>query len=100
QSAATLPVERIDAGDRVGCRIDGPGGGWVVLFRKDGRRSEQPVSFTLDGKGPYRVLVADLAPGTWRARRTGGEAKAAEVTEEQGAAWFEGQPGAWTLMRE
>lgn len=99
-SGTTLPVVRLDAGDRVGCRIDGPGGGWVVLFRKDGRRSEQPVSFALDGKGPYRVLVTDLAPGTWRARRAGGEAKAAEVTEEQGAAWFEGQPGAWTLMRE
>ncbi len=100
-SGAALPVARVDAGDRVGCRIDGPAGGWVVLFRKDGRRAPQPASFTIDGKGTYRILVADLAAGRWRAQRAGGgEAKTIEVAEEQGAAWFEGPPGAWTLTRE
>ena len=100
QAAAAMSVARVDAGDRVGCRIDGPGGGWVVLFRKDGRRTPEAASFTLDGKGPLRVLVTDIAPGSWRARRAGGEAKAVAVTEEQGAAWFEAAPGAWTLTRE
>ena len=101
QSGAALPVVRIDAGDRVGCRIDGAGGGWIVLFRKDGRRTEQPASFMIDGKGPYRVLATDLAAGRWRAQRAGGgEAKTVQVAEEQGAAWFQGQPGAWTLTCE
>jgi hypothetical protein len=55
----------------------------------------------IDGKGEHRILVADLAAGRWRAQRAGGgEAKTIEVAEEQGAAWFEGPPGAWTLTRE
>jgi hypothetical protein len=92
---------RLDAGDRVGCRIDGAGGGWIVLFRRDGRRAAQPVSFSIDGKGPYRVLATDLAAGRWRAQRAGGgEAKTVQVAEEQGNAWFQGEPGAWTLTRE
>jgi len=100
-SGTTLPVVRLDTGDRVGGRIDGPGGGWVVLFRRDGRRTAQPVSFTFDGKGPYRILLTDLVAGRWRVQRAGGgEAKTLQVAEEQGAAWFEGQPGAWTLTRE
>jgi heparin/heparan-sulfate lyase len=100
-SGAALPVHRTDAGDRVDCRIDGPDGGWMVLFRKDGRRAEQPAAFVVAGKGTYRVLATGLAPGAWRARRTGGgEAKAVQVAEEQGAAWFEAQAGAWTLTRE
>jgi len=98
---AALPVQRVDAGDRVGCRIDGPGGGWMVLFRRDVRRSAQPQSFEVAGKGTCRVLVTGLAPGAWRARRAGGsEARTVQVAEEQGAAWFEAAPGAWTLSRE
>lgn len=100
-TAAPLPVQRIDAGDRTGCRLDGPAGGWVVLFRKDGRRAAGPVAFDAAGKGTYRYLVTDLAAGKWRAKRTGGaEAKTVVVTEDAGAAWFDGPAGAWTLTKE
>ena len=101
-SGGTLPVQRIDAGERVGARIGGPDGGWVVLFCRDGRRAEGPVSFEVPGKGECRFLVTDLAPGAWRARRAGeqGGGKAVQVVKEQGAAWFEGACGAWTLSRQ
>ena len=69
QSPSRLPVQRIDAGDRVGCIIEGPQTAWVVLLRKDNQRSAEPVKFTVPGNRPCRMLVTDLSPGQWQAKR-------------------------------
>ncbi len=100
QSPSRWPVRRIDAGERVGCMIEGPELSWVVLMRRDNRRSGEPVSFTLPGDHPGRMLVTDLEPGRWHARRGGSaETRDLAVSEDSEAAWLEGPAGTWTLSR-
>ncbi len=94
------PVRRLDAGERVGCIIQGPEAVWLVLMRKDNRRSSEPVTFTVPSDRSGRALVSDLSPGHWRARRENStETRDVVVSEDLGAAWLEGGPGTWTLSR-
>jgi heparin/heparan-sulfate lyase len=100
QSLLRWPVRGLEAGDRVGCIIEGPDAAWVVLMRKDSQRSASPVKLTVPGDRPTGVLVSDLGSGRWHARREGSvETRDLTVSEDSGAAWFEGDPGVWTLSR-
>jgi hypothetical protein len=100
QSPSHWPVQRIDVSDRVGCVIEGPQTTWVVLLRKDSRRSGESVKFTVPGDRPGRILVTDLVPGRWQTQREGSsEIRSLTVNKDSGAAWFEGSPGVWTLSR-
>ena len=100
RSPSHRPVRRLDAGERVGCIIEGPESVWVVLMRKDSQRSTEPVKFTVPGRYAGRILVTDLGPGRWRAQREGSaETRNLVVGEDSGAAWFEGPAGTWTLTR-
>lgn len=97
---ARWPVQSLDAADRAGCVVQGPKATWAVLLRKDGQRSVESAKFTIAGDNPCRVLVTDLVPGRWQARRSdGSEVRVAEVPEQSGAAWFEGRSGSWTLSK-
>jgi heparin/heparan-sulfate lyase len=95
-----LPVQRLDAGEWTGCTLGGSAATWVVLSRRDHQRSAQPVTFTIPGSIGSRILVTNLQAGRWRAAPSSGTAQAITVTEDAGAAWFEGAAGAWTLSRE
>lgn len=95
----TFPVELVDAGPMVGCRIDGPECDWVVLFRRDGRRADEPISLRLPGEEPCRILITDLKQGTWRATRTGGEAVTLRVSNEAAAAWLPHRAGDWHISK-
>ncbi len=100
QSPARWPVRRLDAGERVGCVIEGPDAAWVVLLKKNSQRSTEPVRFTVPGQGAARMLVTDLTTGRWNAQREGSTAiLEMRVNEDSGAAWFEGTAGTWTLSR-
>jgi heparin/heparan-sulfate lyase len=100
QSPSRWPVRYLDAGDRVGCVIEGPEASWIVLMRKDSQRSAAPVKFTVPGGHPGRILVTDLASGQWHAQQEGSaETRSLAVSEDSGSAWFEGPAGAWTLSR-
>jgi hypothetical protein len=100
RSPSRWPVRRLDAGERVGCIIEGPEASWVVLMRRDSRRSSEPVTFILPGDHPTHILVTDLAPGEWHARQEGStETRDLAVGEDSGATWFNGPAGAWTLSR-
>jgi hypothetical protein len=69
-------------------------------MHKSSQRSVEPLKFTAPGRKPVRVLVTDLSPGRWNAQQEGSaETHAVPVTEETGAAWFEGPAGTWTLSR-
>lgn len=93
---ARLPVQRLDAGDRIGCRI----GNWCVLFRRDSRRFDQPVRFNVPSQAACRFLVTDLAPGVWRAQsNVGGQTQTVTVPADSGAACFTGPGGSWVLSR-
>jgi hypothetical protein len=95
------PVKRIDAGNRVGCLIEGEAESWCVLFRRDLRRSDAPVEFTVPGHAACRFLVTGLAPGNWRVRCDGTtESCTIAVSADSGAAWFTGRAGRWTLAQQ
>lgn len=94
------PVRRYEADGRVGCTIDGPEVSWLVLFRADASPSAEPVKLALSGRRNTRVLVANLQPGRWVARSTSGQMRPLDVSNECGSAWFEGEPGEWTIVRE
>jgi len=100
QSLVRWPVRAIDAGERVGCLVEGPDASWAVLMRRDNQRSAEPVKFTVPGDRTSHMLVSDLSPGQWRAQREGSdEVRNIAVGEESGTAWFEGPAGTWTLSR-
>jgi heparin/heparan-sulfate lyase len=100
QSPDRWPVWRLDAGEWVGCVIEGPESARVVLMHKISRRSAEPVRFTVPGLEPARMLVTGLSPGRWNARREGSaETLDLVVNEDSGATWFEGPAGTWTLSR-
>jgi len=93
-----LPVRLVELPDRVGSYIERPDGGRLVLFRRDGQRSSQPVTIKTPGPSATGVLVPDLTPGTWRVRRAGEtHTREIPVSEELGAAWFQASPGTWHL---
>jgi heparin/heparan-sulfate lyase len=100
QTGGHFPVRRLDGEGIVGSVIEGPEAQWVVLFRRDGTPAQGPVQFTVPGAGACRVLVTDLAPGVWQARRQGTrEPQTLTASGDQGAVWFAGQAGTWTLSR-
>jgi hypothetical protein len=100
QSPSRRPVQRIDTGERVGCIIEGPETSWVVLMRKDNKRSGESMDLTLPGGRRSHVLVTDLEPGRWHAQREGSaEARDFMVSEESGTAWLEGSAGTWMVSR-
>jgi heparin/heparan-sulfate lyase len=91
----TLPsaVHRIEDGGLVGLVVAGT----TILFQREGRRTGGPVAFQSPGS---RFLVADLAEGTWRVSRDGSRLEPAmRVSAAQGALWFTGPPGKYSLER-
>jgi hypothetical protein len=99
---ARWPVKGVDLGERVGCTLAGDDATWLVLLRKDSRRSAEKVSFSAPGEAGarWRVLVTDLSAGRWEARRVDtSEPVAFDVTAAAGAGWFEGPAGEWVVSR-
>jgi heparin/heparan-sulfate lyase len=94
------PVQRLDSADRVGCVISGAGVRWAVSLRKDNTRSAVSVVLAVPGDGQSRILVSDLATGSWEAKRAGSaDVRRIRVDAASGAGWFEGATGTWTLTR-
>jgi heparin/heparan-sulfate lyase len=94
--AAGLQVQLIQSTEVTGVRIADR----IVLFNKTSERSDQPVSFAVEGSNTFRYLITDLAPGMWQVRRDGQVLfPALPVTEEEGTLYFEGPAGKYTLLR-
>ena len=90
-----MDVERITTRSCVGCRA----GEYVALFSKSGRPLARSVTLELTGTRRSRVLVTDLSPGTWRVKRGWSTVETVTVTKAEGAAYFEGGAGKYTLSR-
>jgi len=72
----------------------------AVLFSRSGQRLDEPVSFDLSGEGALKVLVTDLAEGTWQIWRDGEIiAPAVEVSADGGVLYLEGPAGSYALRR-
>lgn len=94
EGGKALPVERLDAEEFVGVRVADR----VTWFHRDGRRTDQPFTFTLGGSGMARVLVTDLNAGTWQILRDGRVVQpSAKVNADAGTLYFEGPPGKYQL---
>lgn len=101
RSSSRWPVQRLEAGERIGCIISGPEARWVISLRKDNARSARSTDLTISNGTACRVLVTDLAPGRWQAKRAGNsDVRDFTATAESGAGWFEGAAGTWTISRE
>ncbi|MDP6777046.1 MAG: heparinase, partial [Candidatus Latescibacteria bacterium] len=72
----------------------------AVLFSRSGQRLDEPISLELSGEGALKILVADLAEGTWQVWRDGEiVAPAVEVTADAGILYLEGPGGSYALRR-
>ena len=88
-----LPLKRLEEENLVGVFLDDTS----VFFQRDGRRENHTV--TLRSRGS-RFLVTDLAAGSWRISRGGARLRPdIQVSAAEGALWFEGPPGSYTLHR-
>ncbi len=93
---ASLPVEKIEAGDIVAVRIADR----VVTFNRSGERATRPLALTVRGSGSLKYLVTDLAEGNWQVWRDGRILYPAMlVTGSSGSLYFEGPPGSYELRR-
>jgi len=94
EAGKPLDATLIDAGEFVGARI----AGHIAFFRRDSTRTNRPASFTLEAAS--KVLVTDLAAGTWQLRRDGKIVQpAVTVSEDAGTFYFEGPAGRYELRR-
>lgn len=100
QSPGRMAVERINAGERVGCRIQGRDAFWCVLFCRDAEISDDTFTLVTDGLGQGHYLVTGLAPGRWTAQRDShADVQTLEAGNDSHAIWFEGPVGTWTISR-
>jgi heparin/heparan-sulfate lyase len=93
KSGSRLPVELMEAGPLVGCRI----GDHVVFFSRTGGKLNGPLTFKLDGTRRVKVLVTDLTPGEWKA--TGLSPASIKVAADAGVIFGEGSAGECRLSR-
>jgi len=91
-----IPVRKIESAHLVGVSLAHR----VVLFNKQGTCSDRPVSFSFEGGGTFKCLVADLAQGNWQIWRDGKIVKpVAVVSSDEGTLYFEGPAGSYELRR-
>jgi heparin/heparan-sulfate lyase len=70
----------------------------VVVFSREDARSSREVSFVVPGAGSFHILVTNLAAGKWQVMRDGApQDPPVTVTADEGAAWFSGPAGGYTL---
>ena len=94
--AKPLPVRKLDAGSLLGIQLADR----IVLLSRSGDSRQKPLQFQVEAQGMQRILVADLAEGTWQIRRDGRIVQAAiGVSAEAGTLYFEWPAGSYTLRR-
>ena len=91
-----LAVQPVGGAGVIGAAI----GDRVALFRREGAHMDGTVTFTLRGAGEFHILVTDLAAGRWQVTRNGAaHGGLLEVAAGEGAVWFTGPAGTYTLRR-
>jgi heparin/heparan-sulfate lyase len=95
-----LPVRLLETATHIGCVIEGPEASWAVVFRRDGRASNEPVRIEIPSTRRCRAVVCNLTPGNWAALLP----KSKSVTEvmidkKLQAACLEAPGGRWEIER-
>jgi len=91
-----LPVDRLESKEVVGVRLADR----AVFFNRTGERTNRPLVLSVNGNGPIKCLVTDLAEGTWQVWRDGRIVHPAiTVIGDAGTLYFEGPAGNYSLRR-
>jgi len=91
-----LDVKRIDSEKVIGVQI----GDRVVTFSKNFETVGQSFSFSINGKGTYKLVLTDLLPGTWQVLKEGKVyLPAVLVRSDDGVLYFEGTAGEYKFLR-
>ena len=89
-------VSPVDSVDFAGARQ----GSLAILFWLDRDPARGAASFTIDGAGPLKILIAGLAPGTWEFWRNGWlEETGLRVERGSTVLRFDGEPGSYFIRR-
>ncbi|NLS92965.1 MAG: heparinase [Planctomycetaceae bacterium] len=92
-----LPVERVQWGPLLGCRITASDADWIVLFPSGQTPLQGPLTVEVSGKQRCRILICGLKAGPWTVTPPTGDPHRGDVDPERGTAWLEGPAGRWTL---
>ncbi len=91
-----LNVQRIDGEKVIGVKVSDR----LVLFSKTSELIDEPFSISFADKGTYKILLTDIAPGTWQVKKDEELFLPAHIVkEEDGIIYFEGTKGSYTFER-
>jgi len=89
-------IDFIEDEDVIGVQISDR----VVTFSKNARTLNKPFSFTVKGKGKFKIIVTDLLPGNWQVIKDGKLLiPAIPVRSDDGVLYFEGAGGIYKFLR-
>ncbi|MCG8306898.1 MAG: heparinase II/III family protein [Cytophagales bacterium] len=72
----------------------------ITFFSKDMSTLDRSFSFSIADNGTYKLLLTDLAPGTWQIKKNGKVFQSAiDVKGDDGTIYFEGDEGDYQLLR-
>lgn len=91
-----LPVTKIEGEKIIGVQIADR----VVIQSSNFEQLETDFSFSFDGRGSFKILIADLNPGTWQIIQ-GSKVIATKQADKIGnTIYFEGKKGIYTLVKQ
>lgn len=72
----------------------------VVTFSKSTELLNHPFKFLVQGSGTYKIMLCDLAEGTWQVKKNGQVfIPAIPVSSNDGILYFEGTAGKYEFLR-
>jgi heparin/heparan-sulfate lyase len=91
-----LEVSLIEGNKATGVQI----GDRAVVFSKDVKVTDMPVTFEIKGEDNFDILLTDLAEGTWQVLRNGKVwIPAVAVQHQDGTLYFKGSGGKYKILR-
>jgi hypothetical protein len=92
-----LNARKIDGDKAVGVQVSDR----VVFFSKDSETVRSQISFSIQDRGVFKVLVTDLAAGEWQVLKDDKVVvPSAMVIEGEGILYFEGAKGRYSVRRK
>jgi heparin/heparan-sulfate lyase len=72
----------------------------IVTFSKNSETIERPFNLSVKSKGMYKILISDLAEGTWQIKKDGKVyIPGIPVRSDDGILYFEGEEGEYRFLR-
>ncbi len=96
-----LNEQKIDVNTITGDKVTGVNiSDRIVLFSKNYELIDSSITFSVEKKNSYKILMTDLKPGEWQIQKDKKPLKRnIQVTEEEGILYFEGTNGTYEIKR-